>query len=468
MTTRRSTHANHAKPTGSTRRSVQKRSVAQGKVRGNKSRGGTGGIHVPTPNGELLLTRRHFLFGALGVGALAALGGGATVLIKKQQDDASGAVKTLEVPASKVTTLTTSDDSSEFTLIDDASTRMSNTGRFELPYGTLVWANGDDVAACLLPNDEAKPLTKVGLLSLSSGNLTTVLDKAVGQSDNFDIYDVRATTAGVIWTEANIFDNTWRLYTATSDGSSIGTPQLVDQGDSAWETPSVAAVGSYAFWQVLPKIDGPHSTEDSLVKRAAMGSDNAETVYTSHGRPCTPLYARANSVVVAPRADTTGTYYQLTHLDAASGTVLDSMVLPRAMRPLEAGYGDTGFMFSFDARYDYGDGISNLGTYAPSAKVSDSDYSDAPWFCFGRTPTAAPAWCGGLLMVKSSRTVCGIDLQTNEYLALQPDNGADDYGEYLASTGSNGVTVTYANIDDKPIVGDPKKYCLVKVWKPTA
>lgn len=468
MTTRRSTHANHAKPTGSTRRSVQKRSVAQGAARRRKSAEKSGGIHVPTSNGEILLTRRHFLFGALGVGALAAIGGGATFLVQKQQHDASGSVKTLEVPASQVTTLTTSDDSSAFTLIEDASTRISNTGRFELPYGTLVWASGDDVAACLLPNDKAKPLAKVGLLSLSSGHVSTVLEKAVGQNDGFDIYDARATATGLIWTEANIFDNTWRLYTATSDGASIAAPQLVDQGDADWETPSVAAVGGYAFWQVLPKVDGAHSTEDSLVKRATMGSDDVETVYTSHGRPCTPPYALADSVVIVPRADTAGTYYQLTHLDAASGNVLDAIVMPRAMRPLEAGFGDTGFMFSFDARYDYGDGISNLGTYAPSTKVSDGAYNSAPWFCFGRTPTAAPAWCGGLLIVKSSRTVCGIDLKTNEYFALQPDNGADDYGEYLASTGSNGVVVTYANIDDKPIVGDPKKYCLVKVWTPTA
>lgn len=62
--------------------------------------------------------------------------------------------------------------------------------------------------------------------------------------------------------------------------------------------------------------------------------------------------------------------------------------------------------------------------------------------------------------------VCGIDLKTNEYFALQPENGADDYGEYLATTGSQGSIVTYANIDDKPIDGDPKKYCLVRVWKP--
>ena len=136
------------------------------------------------------------------------------------------------------------------------------------------------------------------------------------------------------------------------------------------------------------------------------------------------------------------------------------------MRPLEAGYGDNGFSFSFDAWYNYGDGISQIGTYTPASPVADGNYSGAPWFSFSLAPTAAPAWCGGCFIVKSKRTVCGIDLETNEYFALQPENGADDYGEYLATPGSQGSIVTYANIDDKPIDGEPKKYCLVRVWKP--
>ena len=60
---------------------------------------GGGGIHVPTPNGgEVLLTRRHFLFGAIGVTALAAAGGAASVVLK-QREEAAGNVTVLEVPA---------------------------------------------------------------------------------------------------------------------------------------------------------------------------------------------------------------------------------------------------------------------------------------------------------------------------------------------------------------------------------
>ena len=46
------------------------------------------------------------------------------------------------------------------------------------------------------------------------------------------------------------------------------------------------------------------------------------------------------------------------------------------------------------------------------------------------------------------------------------DDGADNYGEYLASTGVNETFVTFANIDYKPINGSPVKECRVKVWRP--
>ena len=84
----------------------------------------------------------------------------------------------------------------------------------------------------------------------------------------------------------------------------------------------------------------------------------------------TPPCAVEGGVVITPRAATSGTYYQLTRLDAATAQVTDAVVLPSSMRPLEAAYGPTGFSFAFDAIYNYGDGIKNLGTYVPASAVS--------------------------------------------------------------------------------------------------
>lgn len=442
-------------------------------------------VQIPLPNGnKVLLTRRQLLYGAVGAGALLVAGGGAAVVTQLNKDD-SGDFNFLEVPEEAVAT------SDDFAMLDDSSNNMVLVGNFELPYGTLVWANDDSVAACLLPTDTAKPLTQIALLFLGSGEYPVVRETAVSQDEGFDIYDVRANSSGLIWTEVDILDGVWRIYSATFDGNEVGQPTLLDEGTSDWETPTIAAVGSYAFWQVLPQADGPKSTEDSLLKRAPFGSsqDAAEVVYTSHGRMCTPPYALHDSVVITPRTETGGVRYQLTHIDAQSGEVLDTLVLPQSMKPLEAGYGNTGFMFSFDAIYNYGEGIANLGTYVPASEITpqplmqtitnergeteevmgkpgNEEYSGAPWFRFARTPSAAPAWCGKYLMVKSTSAVCGIDFDTQQYFALEVKSGTDSYGDYLASTGMGETVVTYSNIDYQPLDGDAQKYCLVRVWSP--
>lgn len=384
------------------------------------------------------------------------------------QKNEGNEISVLEVPEEAVTT---SDALTEV----DLSSSVNLKSSFELPYGTLVWANDDSVAACLLPTEQAKPLTQVGLLFLESGSSTVAVPQAVGQDEGFEIYDARACSTGIIWTEADILDGVWRVYSASLEQGTVGDPQLLEEGTSVWETPTIAATAGFAFWQVLPRANGPMRTEASLFKRAAFGTSEASVVYESNGRMCTPPYALSDSVVITPRTNTSSVHHQLTRIDARTGEVLDAMILPTSMKPLEAGYGNTGFMFSFDAIYNYGGGIANLGTYAPAQQVAAANadgtgnaaYSDEPWFRHARTPTAAPAWCGRYLMVKSSTTI-GIDLDAGTYFAIDIKSGADDYGEYLASTGMGSTAVTYSNIDYQPITGDAQKYCLVRVWQPVS
>ena len=356
---------------------------------------GGNGVRVPTPNGgEVLLTRRHFLYGALGVGALAAVGGGASVVIEQTKSDPDDNLVVLKVPEDAVLSSASDEFTNTFVQAEDPTTLMNQVGNYELPYGSLVWANDDDLAACLLPTDTGKPLTQVALLSLSSGNSTVVLEQAVGSDEGFEIYDVRATSSGLIWAEADILDGVWRIYTARTDGAALGNPALVEEGDGDWEMPTIAAVGNRAFWQVLPKASGPKKTEPSLFKRATMGANDIETLWTSIGRMATAPYATGDSVVITPRTDTSSIHYQLVRVDANTGEALDTMALPTSMKPLEAGYGNTGFMFSFAAGYQYGGGIASIGTYTPASAVTNGDYSNAPWFRFSRNPTAPPAWCG--------------------------------------------------------------------------
>lgn len=432
---------------------TQRSARATSRAVGGNAHGGAGTAGGP------VISRRNLIIGAVGIGAVAALGGGAAYLSSQSSQDDD--VTTLEVPESSVTSSEDLGDAAP------AEEHMTLTGSFDLEYGTLVWASDDQVAACLVPGETANPLCQAGILSLSSGNLTIVLDQAQGTAEGFQIYEARATSRGMVWVEADILENAWRVYTATlsSDGT-LGTPAKVDEGGGDWETPSIAAVGSRAFWEIMPKRESGASSEDSLLKAASFGSSDVQTICTSTGRFATPPYAADGAVVATPRTNTSGVHYQLTRLDAESGQVTDTLVLPQSMSPLEAGYGDTGFMFSFDAIYNYGGGIANLGTYCPAQDARNGDYSSAPWFRFARTPSAAPAWCGGYLMVKSTNSVCGIDLATGTWFSLGVDNGADDYGDYLATTGSHSTVVTYSNIDHTPLDGEHVRCCRVKVWTP--
>lgn len=406
---------------------------------------------------HVVITRRQLLYGAAGVAALGAAGYAYSQHSAAQAERES--VNALTVPTDAVLS---SNDLEQA----EASEYVSLSAQFELPYGTLLWCSTDSVAACLLPGKDANPLTKVALLWLGTGNYPVVLEAAVGQAEGFNILDVRASTEGLVWVESNILAGTWRVYTATLSGEgALGQPVLADEGDADWDTPSIAIAGRYAFWQVLPNAKGPMKTEDSLLKKTVAGTADVATVITSHGRMATPPYPYAESVVCTPRAEAKSVHYQLTRVDAESGKVMDALALPQSMKPLEAGYCMTGFTFAFDAIYNYGDGIANLGTYAPQTSPTSGDYSATNWFRWERTPSCAPAWCGNLLIVKSTTAVCGVDLATQRYFALDVENGADSYGDMLASNGLLSSFVMYSNVRSKPINGKAKEYCNVRVYR---
>ena len=407
-------------------------------------------------NGQLLVSRRAFLYGtaAAGVAVAAGLGLAGCSAISVGSDE----ISYLEVPESSLVTL------NDFEVLENPEGVVELVGQYEVPYSTLLWANDDSVAACLLPTSSGSPLAQVGLLFLGSGELETVIERAVSSDERFEIYDVRASSSGIIWTEANILKGTWRVFTAKlADGAIDGSPSLAEEGDATYDMPSLAVAGKRAFWQVVPKSPNDAGLPSRLMA-ATFGRSGSTCVYENARRMGTPLYSSPESVTIAPRLDRSTTYYQLTNVNAASGEVEDALTLPGGMTPLEAGYGETGFMFSFADIYNYGDGIANLGTYVPLRKASGADYSSTKWFGFARTPTAAPAWCNGLLIVKSSYSVCGVDLNKGTYFVIDVDDGADNYGDYLATSGIHSNFVTFANIDHQPINGPSTHACRVKVW----
>lgn len=444
------------------------------------------GFSVSLPSGgQVAITRRQMVVGASAVAGLALLGSGAYAVSQLLPEAPSG-VPVLEVPESAVFASDQLDQ-----MEGDCPLGLATT--INLPYGSQVWANGETYGVALVPTEQVKPLNSIHVLGLGNGTDSTAVAQAIGQDDGFEIYDVRGCDQGIIWAEANILRDTWRIYTAPLIDGALGDAALAQEGDEDWEMPTLAAAGSCGWWQRVPRKGGAARTQPSQLCRAMFGTDDVDVVYEAKGRPATAPYGGGSYVVTTPRADTSGVRYQLTCLDANSAEVLDTLILPSSMTPMETAYGPNGFSFAFDAIYSFGDGISKLGTYYPmeapegtaqvgaarvegetqraativpatSAEINAKRYSDAQWFRFARNPVCAPAWCGGWTIVKSTMAVIAVDLPNQRYFALETKPGSDTYGEFLASTGVGQRVVTYANIDHTDIEGETEHTCLVRVW----
>ena len=102
---------------------------------------------------------------------------------------------------------------------------------------------------------------------------------------------------------------------------------------------------------------------------------------------------------------------------------------------------------------------------APPPISAPSASTDPAAIIAAASHPAPPCWCGNYFIVKSTTAVLGIDLGGSRYFVLDVQEGADTYGEYLATTGTAATFVTYTNIDSNPIVGASRKVCSVRVWQ---
>lgn len=426
------------------------------------------------------ITRRGFVRGAFGVAAAATLGGaaltGTACSSGGNETDTGSASSSAESAAESILSSLSPIEVTQdrvFTTegcayLENAAEAVILAAQAHLPYGTMLWASDNDCAACLLPCETSDPLTKVGVLSFDTGIMTTVLKEAVGAQNGFEIYDVRANRQGVVWTESDILNQKWRIYTATlsaimTDEAILGPPILAAEGTGEWRLPELAVSGAFAFWQLCPDPDGPAKKEHSLLVRNAFGApaSEAKVVYESNGSMACSPSTSANGIVIAPRDENSNRSYVLVHIDADSGQVTDGMLLPSSMRPAFVSYGNSGFSFAFDSIYNYGDGISNLGTYTPAA----AGETDGEWFSFARTPFTEPAWCGNWFVVKSTSVIAGIDLAGKRYFTMAPEHATQGYGEFLASAGATDRFATYANIDYTPLNGERITECNVRIWR---
>lgn len=311
----------------------------------------------------------------------------------------------------------------------------------------ILFSSDGIIAAALLAGKTASPLNTVSLMNLQTGRLSSVLDKPIGYKEGFDIFEVRCSRSLLIWVESNYLTSAWRVYVASvsSSGTNIGTPNLVDEGDADYDAPELAVIGSQGYWIVEPSESGNKTKEDSFLKTSAGGA--AGTVLTSHGRFCGGLSANGQTLTAMPRADTSsGVHYQLTAIQ--NGSVVTSVVLPRAYKPSGAIFLNGGFAFGISASYDYGDGISNVGTYYPIGQDN--------WLRLIRQPVTVPGICKGWLFCKSGSRTVFVDVNKKNYFTINPPDNCADYGDYSVQFGDvnalyNFATITKLDKNNAPI-----------------
>lgn len=565
---------------------------------------------------KLTITRRTLVRGAIGAGVVAGIAGVNGVMHSRKNVTLSSE---LTIGPQSVVTLDT------FTQLDEPSQMMHLLDSVDLPYHSLAWMSDEGILAYLTPTKSGHPLNAVGVVRFGGNNVKTrgadasdagagtgaagaesaadtgvgatletgvgageahngaarsairgiqkpqiVLSQAHDNAEGFDIYDVRASRQGIIWLEAHVLTNTWRVWCARFTKTRIDQPLLLDEGTQYESMPTLGIIRNVVFWQIdVPlrkskgnaqegtsaQIEASSATLAAATLGAGAGTNAAQAAVScirsaflpgeaSNTVRCfreskagfvTSLGVSNNLICAAERMQQSRSHTRLVALDT-SGTLVDSLVLPAGIRPVNIAYGKSGFTFGIEGSYKNKTGITKLGTYfplaisSPQARVKNGElgekgadqveqiakaeqaaqdlrvaraahagqaaqtehgtergagnasatsekhklaselsyaalYNASTWFHFGRTPTTAPCWCDDMVIVKSTYSVLAIDLRAKNYVMLPVDSGADQWGEWCASSGNHATFVTFTSINDKPIGKEPVRVCRVKVWE---
>ncbi len=574
---------------------------------------------------KLTITRRTLVRGAIGAGVLAGIVGVNGVVKSKKNTTLTSE---LAVTPENIVSL------DAFTQIDDPNAMMRLRGSFDLPYHSLMWMSDEGILAYLTPTQTGHPLNAVGIVrfgshSTAAGKLQDiqkpriVLPQARDNAEGFDIYDVRASQQGIVWLEAHILTNTWRIWCARLTATGIEQPLLLDEGLQSEAMPTIGIVGKQVFWQInvpLRKTKANAHEQSLSVAASASATLAAQTLATTKGTstavPETQATGTTNKqadntqsgvqdsaqhgagsdvqtgaglgvqsniqdsahggashdqqntrtqasptrsqpsvscirsaflpgntnnavrcfresqagfvaslaisntfICTAERMQQSRSHTRLMAFDT-TGALVDSLVLPAGIRPVNVSYGTSGFTFGIEGSYKNKTGITKLGTYFPLAttapqasaqnntsngisadqtmKTSQASqtsqaaskgtnsgktpanapentqhadtsyaafYNASPWFHFGRMPTTAPCWCDDVVVVKSTYSILVLDVRAKTYVTLPVDSGAEQWGEWCASSGTHGAFATFTSIDDKPIGKEPVRACRVKVWE---
>lgn len=413
------------------------------------------------------ISRRQFVIGAGVLGAAVAVGGGA-YFVTESNKDTSGQTK-LKVGTDQVITI------DDLELDDNINNFLVVERQVSFDYNTLVFANDENILSVLESTGEGSPLFNACSYSLSSGNKKVLLSGPVTDRPRFDVFDFRTNENGSVWIETNVFTSENIVYTCLADSDHEANATVAMSFDSSKQMPQIVACGKYAWIQTAPASDSTGKHELWRIKFGANES-TAEKIMETKAFATTPTWAKSG-VIVTPRNEITSSSYDIMLLDEATAEVKDICSLQQSMTPQDVSWGSSGFSFTFKGSYEIGDGIAKVGTYVQTDlgnKLSSSDntsrdarnedLSKKGWISFNRDPNTASAWIGDYAAIKSTSSVAIIDAKNKKYATISADDGADDYGVWLVSSGETDRLVTLQNINYTSLSGDTIKECSVKVW----
>ena len=396
----------------------------------------------------MALTRRQFVTGMVGAGVLAA-GSGLLLSGCSQSDADSELIEALKAiaPSAKINSLKVTDEQivSGYDFADAPNSDYFVLDRsYNLPIGCLVYQNSDRNACVLTHGEENNVLIRLAVLDLETGELTTILDRAVGHSSDFVIYDARSNSSVLAWVECDLSTGEWVVYAAVLMDTQLGTVVELDRGETDYDPPMLCVNDVTVYWTVMPDANGPAYLEDSFLKAARVTGNiasNQRVVYTSHGRMITNPQASGGVITIVPRVDTDTVRYQLTALDANTDQIIAVSILPSGLRVSDCVYVAGSFTFCIESNYTFAEGLRYYGTY--------EDLGNEQFFHANRVPASPAVFANNCLMIKSTTNIVGFHIAREYSFILDKPNDCADYGDLLAGCGAQNQLVVYTTIVNK-------------------
>lgn len=375
------------------------------------------------------ITRRGFVLGGAAAGAATLLAGCSSKT--GTSDDSAGEPQVVK-DDSKIVSIT---DEYEAVDID-----LEPTASWTLPLGTLLYYCDGDLSAAMMAPASAQHANTLGVLSLSDGSLTTLVEDPV-EGTGYAFYDVRSTDSVFAWIEMDYANSAWKLYAQGLSGVSLtGNAVELDRGGKDYDPPLFTAYGSSVIWYKMPASGGSKTSNDSFCYRQSVDESKPEVIWKSTGRFASAPRVSDGILTISPRVhNDEGVYYGMTAIDLTDdNNKRAQLVLPSSVSPFEAVYMGDRFVFSIEATYNGVGSLGNMGTYIGN--------EGGPYLFLSREPLACAAGKKNKYLVKVQASHFLINTSAKTYGSLLSPDRALEYGDYPATAGKSDTFLTYATV----------------------